>query len=278
VRPRSIGFVLSHLPQFFKLALGWTAVVVAAVAAAAGLSAMDQEALDLAGAIATFQAREFRAYLLVTSLASIPAQMAIAIWSTRLALRSEMPRHYLSVPTGAARYFAYSFLVGAILILSLIPGAIAGQAIVGWLAQNDPETLRQLATEFGPLPLWGGAALTFMVAVYFCVRLWLVFPAIALGERMGLSRSFRLMRGSTFGVLGGTILALLPFLGLAVLSTFAFAEFTPGDPRDSGAAAAMILLAEAVDTLITYAWLMASAVFMAFAYREILAADAEPAG
>lgn len=191
---------------FAKVALVWSAVVTVAVAAMCVLVAM-REASPLATVMVRMQEGDLmRPYFIVSGIASTFGQLAIAIRWFRLLLLRETPHFTLSMPAGSARYFSRSLILFFGVMVLAIPGFIFG-GIVGRFVPGDVGRIGGVV-----IMIAGG-----LVAAYACIRAWLVFPAIAIGDEMDFRRSVALTAGSIRAIVVGTVIAFLPFVILMIL-------------------------------------------------------------
>jgi hypothetical protein len=200
-----------------------------------------------------------RTYLIVSGIASLFGELAIAIAWSRLVLLGEPPRATFSMPAGSARYFSRSLILWFGCVVLAIPGVIAA-GIVGRLGSGTASSV--LA---GTLIVVGVLA-----AAYICVRVWLVFPAIAIGDDdMNFYRSFALAKGLVRPIVVGTLISYLSFtvVFLAVVGGIdILADLYLSGPAYVCAA----LLSEFISSFFIYAAIAASATVMARIYAHAL--------
>jgi hypothetical protein len=200
----------------------------------------------------------------VSSIASTFGQLATAVGWSRYILLKETPQLSFSMPKGSARYFARSLILLFAAIALAIPGFIVG-AIVGSLAPSD-------AGKVAAAIVMGIGAL---IAVYICIRAWLVFPAVSIGSDMDFRQSFRLTKGFTAPIVVGSIIAYGPFILLAVVPIGAI-SLAFGD-LDGSLYIAAVLVSEFLSTFLIYGAVAASAGVLARIYAHIVpSAEAHP--
>lgn len=154
-------------------------------------------------------------------------------------------------------YFGYSLLFALLLWLPLIAVGIAffGSAAVSLM--SDPEAVN--AEGLGALGL---AILllfpVYLIYLYFILRLSLVFPAVAVDEKLGMRGSWRLTRGSTGFKLYGVfvVLAIVLLIGTIIvlmLANMLSALFwlAPGSlPQVAGDSALITLILTQAPTMV----------------------------
>ncbi len=127
----------------------------------------------------------------------VAAVYAIAIGWHRALLLEERPRWFsLSFGPRELKYIGYAFLIG---IVSMLPFAL-GFLIFGTVPTGD-----RVAANF---VIYNGALLGgFMLMLLIFVRLFLVLPGIAVGDRrISLAGSIYLTRGNAWRIAGGFLL------------------------------------------------------------------------
>jgi len=257
----SVSHVLKHLRLFANIAGVWSIVVTAAVAATCFVLAIS-EGSDVSAIMMRMQDGDLlRPYLLASGIASTFGQLAIAVGWFRYVLLGERPELSFSMPKGSARYFSRSLILLFGAVVLAIPGFIVG-AIVGRFVPGD-------AGKIAAAIVMGVGAL---IAVYICIRAWLVFPAVAIGSTdMNFQRSFRLTKGSVAPILIGTVIAYGLFLLMAIIPMGAI-DLT-SDYLDGSTYVAATLASEFVVTFLIYAAVAASAGVLARIYQDIVPAQ-----
>src|SRR5262245_60682554 len=161
------------------------------------------------------------------------------------------------MPRGSARYFARALILLFAWVFLAIPGFIAG-AIVGRFVPGDPGRVAAFAVMVA-----GG-----IVSAYFCVRTWLVFPAIAIGDdEVDFRRSFELTKGFVRPIVVGTLIAYLPFVLMTVVTIGGNEVAADLYPEGTLYVAAM-LLSEFAEMFLLSVALAASAGVLAEIYRD----------
>jgi hypothetical protein len=196
----AIAQVFQNPGVFLKITFCWTLVFVT-VALAQLVYLTSTTAGNFAESIkALGSISNLRNGIALDYAPSVLSSLATTILWTRFVVSGERPDGWIKIPKGSARYFGRSLILGFGAILGVIPGLVA--------ARVAAEHVQARFTPFiGPLVI----GLDVLVVIYVCMRLWLVFPAIAIGDStIDFAESFRLMKGSVFQL----------FLGI-VITTFA---------------------------------------------------------
>jgi len=158
------------------------------------------------------------------------------------------------MPSGSARYFARSIGLVLLLVALAMPGVIVG-IIAGTFIPGDA----------GKVVAGIIMALGFIVAAFFCLRAWLIFPAVAIGDdSMNLRRSIALTKGATLAVLVGTVLAYIPFILIVIVIALVADQF------EGAAYAWAMIVAEFLETLLLFGAVAAAAGVMAQIYRSVV--------
>src|SRR6185436_6035763 len=143
-----------------------------------------------------------RQYLALSSFASVFGQLAVAIGWSRLLLLRETPHLTWRMPQGSARYFSRSLVLLFALVVLSLPGVIVGAIACGLIPGHTGKIIAAITMGVG-----------IVAAAYICLRAWLVFPAVAIGDStINFRRSFALTKGATLAIVLGTALAYIPFL------------------------------------------------------------------
>lgn len=210
----SVSHVFQNLKLLATIALVWSAIVAVAVGAMCVLVAISEQSA-LAQVMVRMQEGDLLpAYLIASVIPSTMGQLAIAVRWSRLILLSESPSFTLNMPPGSARYFARSVILLFMLAAMAIPGFIVG-AVVGRFVPGDPGRIA------GVIAMIAGG----LISTYVYVRMWLVFPAIAIGDgEVDFRRSFELSKGFTGPMLVGTVIAYVPLALLPIVIAGAGAE------------------------------------------------------
>jgi hypothetical protein len=201
----AIAQVFRYPGVFLRIALLWSLVhVIILLAYCAYIAATGHESLALAlqflDTLPGLQAQS-----VLTAIPNTLSTLAVTILWTRFVISGTRPSRWIQVPKGSARYMSRSILIGFGAVLGLVPGLIAARVFSGFI----PERFASV----GAITLIGLDAL---VVLYVCLRLWLVFPAIAMGDAsITFARSFTLTKEIAFGLLLGSA---IPFLGSFVVS------------------------------------------------------------
>ena len=212
----SISHVLHNLKLVGKLAVIWSVLAMTVVGTMCLVVALN-EGSSLTEVMVRMQEGDLlRVYLLVSSIPTTLGQLAVAIRWSRLVLLGETPHFTLAMPRGSARYFVRSVVLLFAVVLLAVPGFIAG-AILGQLVPGD------LGRVAGVVAMVAGG----LISAYVCIRMWLVFPAIAVGDdAIDFRHSFELSKGFTRAMFFGTLIAYVPFVlvlafpaGLVTLAT-----------------------------------------------------------
>lgn len=251
----SIAYVFQNPRLLAKLGLVWSILVAIAVAVMCVFVGFSEHQ-DFATVMARMQDGDLeRQYFSLTSFTSIFGQLAVAIGWSRLVLLGESPRLTLRMPNGSARYFSRSLILLLALLPLALPGLIVG-AIAGSFIPGDVGKIIA-----GAIMILAGLA-----AAYLCLRAWLIFPAVAIGDdTMSFRRSFALTRGAAPAIMIGTLVAYIPFLLIAMAIELAAQVFEDGVPYVSA-----MIIAEFLETLVLFGAVAAAAGVMAQIYRAVL--------
>jgi hypothetical protein len=260
---QSVSHVFKHFGLFANIAALWSAVVTLAVGTASVVIA-SSEGSALSSVMMRMEDGDLlRQYFIVTGIASTFGQLATAVGWSRYILLKETPQLSFSMPMGSARYFARSLILLFGAVALAIPGFIVG-GIVGGLVPSD-------AGRVAAAIVMGIGAL---IAVYICVRAWLVFPAVSIGRDMDFRQSFRLTKGFTASIVIGTIIAYGLFILLAAVPTAISLVF---GELDGSLYIAAVLVSEFLSTFLIFGGVAASAGVLARIYAHVLpSAEAHP--
>jgi hypothetical protein len=266
---QSVSHVFKHLGLFSNIAAVWSIVVTLAVGATCVLIAVS-EGSNLSTVMIRMEGGDLlRHYLVVTSIASIFGQLATAVGWSRFILLKERPLLGLNMPLGSARYFSRSIILLFGAFVLAIPGFIVG-AVIGAFVPSD-------AGKIAAAIVMGLGAL---IAVYICIRAWLVFPAVSIGSTdMTFRRSFALTKGLIAPIVIGTVIAYGLFMLVAMVPTGAIDLVAAY--LDGSLYLAATLVLEFVSTFLNYGAVAASAGVMARIYEEAVPssrADKEQVG
>ena len=261
---QSVSHVFKHFGLFANIAVLWSAVVTLAVGVTSMVIA-SSEGSSLSSVMMRMEDGDLlRQYLIVTGIASTFGQLAAAVSWSRYILLKETPQLSFSLPKGSARYLARSLILLFGAVALAIPGFIVG-AIVGGLAPSD-------AGKVAAAIVMGIGAL---IAVYICIRAWLVFPAVSIGSDMGFRESFRLTKGFTASIVVGSIIAYGVFILLAAIPASVI-SLAFGD-LDGSLYIAAVLVSEFLSTFLIYGAVAASAGVLARIFAHVVpAAEAHP--
>lgn len=153
------------------------------------------------------------------------------------------------------------FLLGLLLTAAILAPAIAVQQ---WAVAAAPHA-RGLSALLIMAALLAVIAAT-LIAV---TRLTLVYPATAIGKfAFGFERSWRLTRGNTLRILGGAVLATLPWTAISMTLNTLVKDMT----ADAGGLAAAVPVL-AVEIVISFAQIAVCAAFLSFAYEFIVGGE-----
>jgi hypothetical protein len=257
---QSVSHVFKHFGFFSNIAVLWSAVVTLGVAAACLVIASSEGSSYSSVMMRMEDGDLLRQYLIVTGITSTFGQLAIAVGWTRFILLKEPPHLTLSMPSGSARYFSRSIILLFGAFVLAIPGFIVG-AIVGASMPND-------AGKIAAAIVMGIGAL---LAVYICIRAWLVFPAVAVGNPdMSFRRSFEMTKGLVPPIVIGTAIAYGIFMLAAIVPTGALDLVA--DDLDGSLYIAATLLSEFLSTFLIYGAVASSAAVLARIYEDIVPA------
>lgn len=144
------------------------------------LYALDQPLLELLGDLAM----------------SVGIAAVAVAWHRRILLQEPLPARFAPVTAQVGRYMAFWVVVVAVVAL---PGVLLALLILGALGTDA-------AAVGGVL-----VAILSLLALAAAMRLQLVFPAAAIGERaVTLGVSWRATRGNAWRLLAGTLIVSLP--------------------------------------------------------------------
>lgn len=257
---RAIGLALTavagNLGVFCQIALGWTLLLAAVAIGCRGLPWLPGGAASIVPFSTPIDARW---ELAVTALSSTLASLSISIQWTRFILRGTRPRRWLSLPVGSARYFSRSLILAFGGILGLVPGFLVAAAV----NRSLPEGFEDGAKIASIAVILANTALV----LYVCARLWLVFPAIALGDaRIDFGKSFRLTKPLAGGLLGATAVVFALFSGAVLLLSYLNGQLQLAGPFSDAAAIGW----EVLNNLILLVETAAMAGIAALAYRSVV--------
>ena len=261
---RHVALVLRRLDLVAYLAFGWVLIATGAVIVAAVFVTLSDH-IPLHTALNRLQNGDLmRTYFTVANIPMTLASLAIAIGWMRLVMLNETPAPALGLrmPSGSARYFVKNIQLALGFLLFALPGVLlaAGTAL---LIGGDPGNIVAAVI----------AAISLGIAAWACLRFWLVFPAIAVGnDGMTFLRSYGLMRGKVAPLLVGTLVCWLPLLLVAAAFQLVLAAIYGEEVSAIGAIAYEFVSNFAI--LITTA---ASAGVMADIYAEAVPGDRQTA-
>jgi len=187
------------------------------------------------------------------------ALTAFAVVWHRGILLGERPQGLVHLRFGReeVRYF----LLGLLLTAAILAPAIGVQQ---WAVAAAPHASGL------PAMLIMAALLAVVAATLIAVtRLTLVYPATAIGAfALGFRRSWQLTRGNTLRILGGAVLATLPWtvFSMTLNTLVKDRAVEPG-----GLTAAVLLLA--VEVVISFAQIAVCAAFLSYAYEFIVGGE-----
>jgi hypothetical protein len=257
----AVAQIVGNLGVFLRIALGWTFLVAAFLVGYCVVKwGMGLGPLDIAGGLNSLgEPENFRLQNGLTLIPNTLASLSVAIQWTRFVVRGERPTGWLTVPIGSGRYLGRSIGVALGCVLTLVPGLF----VASMVASKVPSPLAVVA----PVTV---IAVNGIISIYLAVRLWLVFPAIALGNKaVGFAKSFRLTRPFAGRLLGTTIAVYAIFLlgGVLVEVIYELAALR-------GVAADILAVADEILTdLFVFAATAAAAGVCALAYRSAVAAQ-----
>jgi len=257
---QSVSHVFRHLRLFSNIASVWSLMVTLAVGLTGAVIATS-EGSDLSAVMMRMEDGDLlRQYLIVTGITSTFGQLATAVGWSRFILLKERPQLTFSMPSGSARYFSRSIILLFGAFVLAIPGFIAG-AIIGASVPSD-------AGKIAAAVVMGIGAL---IAVYLCIRAWLLFPAVAIGDSdMGLRRSFAMTRGLIAPILIGTVIPYGAFMLVAFVPMGALD--LAADYLDGSLYVVATLVSEFLSSFLIYGAVAASAGVLARIYEEVVPA------
>jgi hypothetical protein len=182
---------------------------------------------------------------------------AFAVVWHRGILLGEHPRGlvYLRFGREELRYF----LLGLLLTAAILAPVIVVQQ---WAVATVPH-----ARGLSALLIMASLLVVVAATLIAVTRLTLIYPATAIGAfALGFRRSWRLTRGSTLRILGGAVLATLPWTIISMTLNTLVKELAADV---GGLAAAVPVLA--VEIIISFAQIAVCAAFLSYAYEHIVA-------
>jgi hypothetical protein len=248
--------VFRHWPQFATIAFVWSLMATAAVVAACiGFALYEGHPIDIGLYLDRMSEGDLtRQYSLITSMATVFGQLATAIGWTRLVLLDEQPQGWFHIPHGSAQYFGRYLMLLLFCALLIVPGVILG-GIVGRFVPGSTGRITGAA-----IMGVGGLA-----AMYFCMRMWLIFPAIALqDDAMTLRRSVHLTGRAPVAAVIAPLLSYVPFVVIAIVI-----DALPVLLPMGNIATAIAILAEFFSTFALLAAIAASSGVMAVLYAKL---------
>ncbi len=237
---RAYGSLFENPGLFARAGSAWMAIAYAAQLASGLL------AVRFAGTIAHF--------LALTAFA--------VVWHRGILL-GERPSGlvYLRIGKEEVRYF----LLGLLLTAAILAPAIAVQQ---WAVAVAPHARGLFA-----ILIMAGLLAVLAATLTVVTRLTLVYPATAIGAfALGFERSWRLTRGNTWRILGGAVLATLPWTAISMILN----TMVKGLAVDPGGvtAAALVL---AVEIVVSFAQIAVCAAFLSYAYEFIVGKEGDGA-
>ncbi len=193
------------------------------------------------------------------TIAHFLALTAFAVMWHRGILLGERPKGLIHLRIGReeVRYFLLGLLLTAVIFAPAL-------SLQRWAVAVAPHATGAAAAAIMAALLAVIAAM--LVAV---TRLTMVYPATAIGEfALGFKQSWRLTRGHAARILGGAVLAILPWTAVSMTLNVAVRDMV----ADPGAltTAALLLAAEIV---ISFAQIAVCAAFLSYAYEFIVGAE-----
>ena len=259
---QSIGLLLRNPIAFLKASLVWSLIDLAILLAYCVYAwRVHGGAFDIAGSFRFLAEPEnFRLQSLLTVIPNTLSALAVAILWTRFVVDGRRPPLWLQVPAGSARYFSRSLIVGFGAILAMVPGIVVARlALENDLTASVPQIWKNIG--MGTI-----VVADILVVLYLAIRVWLIFPAIAMGEPLGFRQSFRLTGRAWLPLLVASLVCELAFALPAILVEMAL-DYLPlsGPLADAG-----VLAVQLVGDLLTLAGDAAVAGVAALAYRALV--------
>jgi hypothetical protein len=175
---------------------------------------------------------------LVIVIATLLAVPAIFVGWHRGIQNGERPGQPIVIDSGVWSYIGYSLLIGVTLLLTVGLFALIATVIAGITTGlgDGPMSLRRFAALAPFLPL--------AIVPYYILlsRFSLVLPAVAVGQTMSLSDSFRKTRGNTWRLTLGAGLVYLPVVLISSSLEIIRIAF-PDSPALIGTVSILVLLA-----------------------------------
>ncbi|HEX9568388.1 MAG TPA: hypothetical protein VF987_01800 [Rhodospirillales bacterium] len=184
------------------------------------------------------------------------ALTAFAVVWHRGILLGERPQGLVHLRVGReeVRYF----LLGLLLTAAILAPAIAVQQ---WAVAVAPH-----ASGLAAVAIMVALLAVVAVSLIAVTRLTLVYPATAIGAfALGFGRSWRLTRGNTLRILGGAVLATLPWTVVSMTLNTVVKDRAI-DPGGWMVAAPLL----AVEIVISFAQIAVCAAFLSYAYEFIV--------
>ncbi len=176
--------------------------------------------------------------LIALLIAVVIATPAIFVGWHRGIQTGERPSQPIRIDGAVWAYIGYSVLIGLALVLTVVLFGTVVTAVVGISTGlgDGPMSLERFAALAPFLPL--------AIVPYYLLlsRFSLVLPAIAVGQTMSLTDSFRRTRGNTWRLTFGAGLVYLPVVILSGLLEIANIAF-PGSPAIVGTVSLLVVIA-----------------------------------
>jgi hypothetical protein len=176
--------------------------------------------------------------LIALLIALVIAVPAIFVGWHRGIQTGERPTQPILFDSAVWAYIGYSVLIGITLVLTVVLFGTIATAVVGISTGlgDGPMSLERFAALAPFLPL--------AIVPYYLLlsRFSLVLPAVAVGQSMTLSDSFRKTRGNTWRLTLGAGLIYLPVVILSGLLEIVNIAF-PGSPAIVGPVSILVLIA-----------------------------------
>jgi len=176
--------------------------------------------------------------LIVLLVAFVIAVPAVFVGWHRGIQTGERPARPILIDSAVWAYIGYSVLIGITLVLTVVLFGSVAAAVVGISTGlgDGPMSLERFAALAPFLPL--------AIVPYYLLlsRFSLVLPAVAVGQPMSLSDSFRKTRGNTWRLTLGAGLVYLPVVLLSGLLEILNVAL-PGSPVIVGVVSILVLVA-----------------------------------
>lgn len=189
--------------------------------------------------------------MMLATLAVVPAATA---WHRLILFGPQAEPPGFRLGPRELRYGLYLLLYCALVIIAAVPAGVAVFfGAIGLVALGVPVVFPEIETLLAT-----AAAIGMLVALFATVRMFLLFPGIAIGRGMGMRQAGQASRGNQFRLFLASVVPMLPVALLRLLAE------TPAD-----AGLAMKTVASAAASALLIPFLAVSVSVLSLSYRAL---------